>query len=83
MRFNFAFSGREICSLMRSNGVTIKALSQKTGITMRRIREIRTDGVSGHAACDWYEAITGELRQDMREAYIRFAKSQFTHIHIG
>jgi len=50
-----------LASLMRRNCVTIRALSQRTGITMKRIRMIRERGLSDpHAIRDWIEAITGE-----------------------
>lgn len=55
-----AITGRQIVRLMRQNDVTIKQLSERTGITMKRIREVRFSGLSGcGAARDWVQAITG------------------------
>jgi hypothetical protein len=54
-------SGRQIAALMRRHGVTIGDLSERTGITQIRIREVRRDGLLDvYAAIDWVEAITGE-----------------------
>lgn len=66
----FRFTGREIATLMRKHRVTIRELSAKTDITQKRIRQIRATEIAGHAACDWYEAITGSLSPRMRACYI-------------
>lgn len=63
---SFALSGKEICRLMRVHGVTIRDLAQKMGFTMKLIRERRSTGVSGFAALDWTEAITGSLTPRMK-----------------
>jgi hypothetical protein len=65
----FDFSGKEICRLMRKHKVTIKMLSRRMKITMWRIRLVRSAGVCGHCACEFYEAITGSLSPRMRAAY--------------
>jgi hypothetical protein len=39
-----AMSGREIASLMRKNGISIRHLSSVSGITLKRIRELREKG---------------------------------------
>ncbi len=53
-------SGGELKSMMRKFGVTIRELKRRTGITMKRIREVRTGGlVDRHAVRDWKQAITG------------------------
>lgn len=70
----FTFTGKEIASLMRKHRLTIRGLKAKTGFTMKRIREIRNSGIKGHAACDWFEAITGSLSPRMKAAYLQLAK---------
>lgn len=50
-----------LASLMRRHRVTIQSLSQRTGLTMKRIREIRNmRAVSYPVYCDLYQAVTGE-----------------------
>jgi hypothetical protein len=52
--------GPEVRRLMRTHGTTIRDLSARTGITMKRIREIRECGTrSPHVTRDWVQAITG------------------------
>jgi hypothetical protein len=67
----FQFTGREIKRLMRQYKVTIRDLAQRMQITIKRIRYIRKHGIKGHAACDWFEAITGSLSPRMRGAYLQ------------
>jgi hypothetical protein len=58
---NGRIEGREIAKLMRMYRVTIRDLSQRTGITMKRIRQVRENGLDNRRAIrDWIEAITGE-----------------------
>lgn len=46
--------------LMRSNRVTIRGLAAKMGVTQKRVREVRAQGVRGYMlVCDWHEGITG------------------------
>lgn len=46
--------------LMTRTHCTIRDLAQRTGITMKRIREVRLAGwMCPHVALDWIEAITG------------------------
>lgn len=53
--------GRELVKLMRRYRVTIRELSARTGITMKRIRAVRHEGLADrHAIRDWVEAITGQ-----------------------
>jgi len=53
-------SGQEICWLMRRHKLTIRALAARMNITLKRIRQVRTDGVRGSVFCmDWREGITG------------------------
>jgi hypothetical protein len=50
-----------LAKLMRCNGVTIRDLSQTTGITQKRIREIRAmDRVPFGTFIDLRQAVTGE-----------------------
>lgn len=74
----FRFTGREIVDLMRRNRVTISGLSSSLGVTMKQVRRVREDGICGHAACDWYECITGSLSQRMKAAYRQKAHCEFT-----
>lgn len=56
-------TGAEIRKLMRRRRVTIRDLANRLGTTQRRVRQVRADGVSGHAMTrDWLEAITGVTR---------------------
>lgn len=53
-------SGEEVTRLMRQFRVKIRDLSERTGITMKRIREVRTEGLADRNTIrDWIEAITG------------------------
>jgi hypothetical protein len=58
---------------MRGEGVTIRALARRLDVPMVRVRQVRAAGVSGLAACDWYEAICGELTDDMRSVIHAYA----------
>lgn len=53
------FSGPEIHRLMRLHDVSIVDLARRLGVTQKRVRHVRLNGVTGNAYCrDWYEAIT-------------------------
>ena len=53
--------GREVRRLMRVHKVTIRELSARMQITMKRIREIRELGLDDrHSIRDWIEGITRE-----------------------
>lgn len=53
-------SGREVVSLMRKYGVTIRELSVRSKISMKRIREVRTVGLdSPNVVRDWIQMIAG------------------------
>lgn len=71
---NFRFTGRELSRLMRRYRVTIRELKNRTGITMKRIRQLRKIGVSGFSACDLYEAITGSLSPRMKACFMMLRK---------
>lgn len=56
----FVLDGRRVASLMRFNRVTIAMLAKRTGVTQKRIREVRESGLDSKAAArDWVQAITG------------------------
>jgi hypothetical protein len=49
-----------LASLMRVHKVTIRDLSERTGATMKRIRQIRgMTSVSYTTYCDYTQAVTG------------------------
>lgn len=51
--------GRFIVRLMRQHHVTIRDLAKRMRITMKRVREVRANGVCGPCMClDWYQALT-------------------------
>lgn len=53
--------GPEIKRLMRSNGVTIRELKDRTGITLKRIRQVREEGLRNRNLIrDWLQAILGQ-----------------------
>jgi hypothetical protein len=54
-------TGKEITSLMRKHKVTIAVLAKGMGITMKRVREVRAQGLAdANATRDWVQAITGK-----------------------
>ena len=54
-------TGKEIVALMRKNKVTIKALAQRLGMSMKRVREVREAGLEdANAVRDWVQAVTGQ-----------------------
>ena len=60
-RLRVPLTGQQVTSLMRQYRVTIRALSQRTGITQKRIRQVRSTGLcKRNAIRDWIEAITGQ-----------------------
>lgn len=53
-------SGMEVASLMRKHKVSIRELSARSGITMKRIREVRTQGIDRPSVVrDWLQIISG------------------------
>lgn len=56
---NYRLSGPMVRRLMRRHGVTIRSLAQQYNITMKRVREVRNEGVRGFAANEWHFIITG------------------------
>ncbi len=60
MNKDYQISGKQIKNLMRAHNKTIRGLAESMQITMKRVREVRSNGVEGRGlVCDWYEAITG------------------------
>lgn len=52
----------DLAALMRQHKMTIDDLARKTGITRKRIREVRRmDRVCYMTFCDFHEAVTGEV----------------------
>jgi hypothetical protein len=65
----FALTDREVRRLMRVHRWTIRTLAGRLGVTRARVRHVRLLGVTGHAACDWYQALTGALSPAMTAWY--------------
>lgn len=63
---NLTLSAAEICKLMRKHNCTIRQLAERTQISQKRIRQVRSRGISGLAVLDWQQAITGEFTARMR-----------------
>lgn len=58
-------TGKEIASLMRKNGKTIRGLAAEHQITMKRVREVRTKGTLGVIdSNEWIALITGTVPED-------------------
>lgn len=53
-------SGPMVRSMMRKHKVTIARLAAKFNLTQKRIREVRTQGVTGFLAREWTFMITGQ-----------------------
>ena len=54
-------NANELKSLMRKHRVTIRELSQRMGITMKRIREVRRGNgrpLDFLASLDWWQGVT-------------------------
>lgn len=56
---NYRMSGAMVRRMMRMRGITIRALAHKWNLTMKRVREVRAEGVRGFAANEWHFMITG------------------------
>lgn len=57
---NYKLPGAMVRRLMRNRGVTIRALASQHGLTLKRVREVRADGVQGFLANEWHYLITGQ-----------------------
>lgn len=56
-----SISGDHIKRLMRNHKITIVELANRMGITQKRVRQVRHNGVNGECMClDWYEGIFGK-----------------------
>ncbi len=76
-------TGAEITSLMRRHKVTIRELKARTGITMKRIRQVRERGLGcRHAKRDWIEAITGTDPGPQTISTRRRIMSKFPNIEV-
>ena len=54
------FSGPEVRALMRHCRRTIWDTAKSAQITMKRVRQVRAEGVTGYLmVCDWIEIISG------------------------
>jgi hypothetical protein len=52
-------SAKEVKSLMRQHRKTIRGLAQQWNLTLKRVRHVRTNGVSGEAFVrDWLEILS-------------------------
>lgn len=68
--FPQALTGKQIVNLMRKHKKTIESLAFRMGITQKRIRKIREQGLADVLAIrDWIEAITGEDPGPIPERY--------------
>lgn len=56
---NYKLSGDMVRRLMRRHRVTIRTLAVKYNLTLQRVRQVRTEGVTGLAANEWHFLITG------------------------
>jgi len=56
-------SAQTIQYLMRQHHKTIRGIAEEWNLTMKRVRQVRTQGVSGeHYVMDWLEILTGDPR---------------------
>lgn len=53
-------SSTDIRFFLRINGITIRAIAAHMGITLKRVRFVRNNGITGIGCTDWMQAI-GEL----------------------
>jgi len=61
MTYPCPLPGRKVIKLMNRHHVTIRELSDRMGITMKRIRQVRRDGVHHPGFIrDWVQHITGD-----------------------
>lgn len=53
-------SGKMIVRLMRKHKKSIRGIAKEYSITMKRVREVRANGVEGFLAQEWIYLITGK-----------------------
>lgn len=58
-------TGHMVKRLMRKHHVTMRQLKAKHLITLKRIREVRENGVEGFLAAEWIYLITGQWPDDV------------------
>ncbi|MNE75675.1 hypothetical protein D3C80_1718570 [compost metagenome] len=49
---------------MRRHRLTIREMGKANQITQKRIRQVRTEGLSGFRASEWHFMITGQWLDD-------------------
>lgn len=64
---DYRLSGAMVRRLMRKHGVTIRSLANKFGMTMKRVREVRANGVRGFLASEWHYMVTGQWLDEINE----------------
>lgn len=53
-------TGPALCRLMRRHHLTIRVLAHRLGVSLARVRQVRTHGLRDrYYVRDWVEAITG------------------------
>lgn len=57
---NFKLPGAMVRRLMKNRRLTIRSLASKHQLTLKRVREVRRDGVEGFLANEWHYLITGQ-----------------------
>lgn len=62
---DYKLPGAMVRRLMRKHGVTIRSVAEQYNITMKRVREVRANGVHGFAASEWHYMITGAWLDDL------------------
>lgn len=55
----YRLTGKQVCSMMRKHGHTIRGLATKYQITQKRVRTVRAEGVTGFIAAEWIFMLTG------------------------
>lgn len=64
---DYRLPGAMVRRLMRKHGVTIRSLASTHSITMKRVREVRANGVRGFLANEWHRLITGQWLDQANE----------------
>jgi len=52
--------GHEVKRLMRQHKIRIRDVALKHQITLKRVRQVRAEGVQGFLAAEWLFIITGQ-----------------------
>ena len=72
----FRTTGKNLRSILRSNGVTVTELAKRTNLTQKRIRQVLAmKVVEGSIAIDYIEAAHGTLPPRYRAALRSLYKS--------